>query len=272
MAPAKKTVPLPAKLSTLVRLPQFFWFLGHFLSVFLFVLLQVVSFFSRPWTIFLYRAVLGAELVAYGIVVKQLGFFRRSAVKVQLLHDENVQYFVFAVVLAVASYKLGPWLKALYSYAIFSFFHVMAYCQSHLLEVMPIPIATQAAWSDRITYISANYNQQALYFAAMNEVFLLYDFLWAVPTLLFKIFRDPVYVVVQAALMVAVAMFLKLRYVHSAHTKTILAQLDARVSALLSHPVVPPALLQLYSVQFKGIVAAITDLLPTPVQLTKKTQ
>ncbi|RKP30058.1 hypothetical protein METBISCDRAFT_17171 [Metschnikowia bicuspidata] len=267
-----KPAPLPVKLAALARSPQFFWFLGHATSVVLFLTLQIVLFFTRPLSTILYRLILVSELVSYGIVAKLLGLLKKSVFKMQSIHDENVQYVGFAVVLFLTSFKLGPWSKALYSYVIFSFFHAIVYFQANLLEVMPMSLAAQAAWSDRITFMSSNYNQQALYFASMNEVFLVMDFLWAVPAILFRIFRDPVYILYQAVLMFAVAVFLKLRYAHSAYTRNILMQLDAKVTGLLSHPVVPSALLQFYAVNFKGMVLWITEMIPTPTQVSKKTQ
>lgn len=274
MAPKQqKPASVGAKLTSLSKSPQFFWYLGHAFSVILFILLQVVSFFSRPWTMFLYRWILFFELVSYAIVAKQLELFRKASLKnTQLIHDENAQYLFFCVALSIASIKLGPWSKALYSFVIYSFFHAIVYFQSHILELLPIPLSQQAVWSDRITLVSTNYNQQALYFAAMNEVFLLFDFLWAVPLLVFKVFSDPIYVIFQAFLCLAVAIFLKLRYLHSTYSKTIIAQLDARISTVLTHPVVPPQLLQLYSIQFKGMVLAITDMIPVPTQVVKKTE
>lgn len=259
---------LPAKVATLARSPQFFWFLGHASSTLLFVLFQVIQFFNQKVASTLYRLILVSEIVSYAIVVKQLHI--RVGAGFGALKDENVQYLALALGLLVASFKLGTWPKALYSFAVFSVFHAASYFQSHLLEAMPMSLASQAAWSDRITYISANYNQQALFFAAMTEVFLLTDFILVVPVLLFKLFLDPIYVVFQAGLIVMIMTFIKLRYVYSTCTQMIVAQLDARVTGLLSHPVVPPSLLALYSVQFKEVVRRISAMVPVPVVSNKK--
>lgn len=274
MPPAPpKPVSLFSKVAVLAKSPQFGWFLAHTASVLCFVVLQTVLFFSRRLTLRFYRLALVFQMVSYGIVAHQLGVLTKFSLKnKQLIHNENIQYLFFCVVLLVASIKLGPWSKSLYSFVIFAFFHSIAYFQSNLLDVMPMSIPSQAALSDRITFISSHYNQQALYFAAMNEVFLLVDFMWAIPTLLFKVFSDPLYVVFQAFLVVSVALFLKLRYLHSTYTRTVLEQFDARIMGLLSHPMVPPVILQFYTLQFKVVVKRITDLIPTPTQVAKKSE
>lgn len=269
----QKPQPLPDKLAALSKSPQFYWYLGHALGAILFLILQIVSFFGTRWTNIFYRLVLICELISYGIVAYQLNLFKKTASKkMQWLQDENGQYLFFAVSLFVSSFKLGAWTKALYSFAIYSFFHAIAYFQSNILESFPIPIAKKAAWSDRITYISSNYNQQALYFAAMNEVFLLVDFLWIFPRLLTKLFFDPIFIVFELLLFVSLIIFLKLRYTYSTYTITIISQLDQRITGFLSIPGIPQSLLQFYIIHIKGAISSLTSRVPTGAQISKKNE
>lgn len=261
------------KVSSLSNGLQFYWFLGHVLSVIFFTCSFVFGFFSPSKSLSYYRFTLFFELLSYGIVIKQIHYKTRQANKNQLLKDENVQYFLFAVILFASSFFIGTLTGSLYSYVIFSFFHSITYFQAHLLDTMPISIASQADINSRITFITANYNQQALILASAGEVMILSNFLWTVPGLLLLIYTQPFYFVVKLLTFASAVIFVKLRYNDSQYTKTVVQQFDMRVCTFLSNPAIPQQISRLYNVTFKDLVVKYVGPIKVPASsVTKKTQ
>lgn len=249
--PAKSLIrSIPLLLSTL----QFYWYVGHVLSLFNFVGYLFYSFFSAGKSTSYYRYALFFELISYGIVIKQVHSNSKSFNRSRFLRDENVQYFLLALTLWASSFKIGAISGALYSYAIYSFFHSMTYFQANILERIPISLQSQAAINARITYVTSNFNQQALFIASTGEVMLFPYFLMAVPNLVFKLFRDPVYVAVQLYTFLALVVFVKLRYNENQYTQAAVQQLDLRISGVLANPMIPPQISALYNVAFKQFI------------------
>lgn len=249
--PAKSLIrSIPLLLSTL----QFYWYIGHVLSLFNFVGYLFYSFLSTGKSTSYYRYTLFFELISYGIVIMQVHSNSKSFNRSRFLRDENVQYFLLALTLWASSFKIGAISGALYSYAIYSFFHSMTYFQANILERIPISLQSQAAINARITYITSNFNQQALFIASTGEVMLFPYFLMAVPNLVFKLFRDPVYVAVQLFTFLALVVFVKLRYNEIQYTQAAVQQLDLRISAVFANPMIPPQISALYNVAFKQFI------------------
>lgn len=269
MSPTKrvdKNASSPAILP-LAKSLQFYWYSGHVLSVVCFVCSFLLGFFSPSKSLTFYRYSLFFEFISYGIVVKQSHFNKRKSVRNQLLKDENVQYLLFATVLIMSSYVIGPLSGSLYSYVIFSFFHSIAYFQTHILEALPISLNAQAAINSRITFLTENYNQQALFFASAAEVMILSNFFWVIPGVLFLIFRNPLKTVVKLLTFAASIVFVKLRYNDSQYTKAVVQQFDMRITTLLSHPAVPQPVARFYNNTFKDFVVKYIG--PVRVSISK---
>lgn len=255
----------------LSKTPQLYWFAAHVFSVFSFIGFILVGFFSSAKALSYYRYMLFFQLVSYAIVIKQVHSPPKS--RNALIRDENVQYFLFALVLWVVSFKIGTAAGTPHSYLIFLVFHAASYFQTHLLEALPVPISTQAAINARIAQFSSSYTQQGLFFAAASEVMMISNFLWQIPGFLLSIFRAPLFAVVQALTAIAVVVFVKLRYNESQNTKTVVQQFDAKVTGILSYPVVPPQLSLFYHTTFKALVARYIAPIQIPsVSVAKKTQ
>lgn len=256
MAPKKQVSgrSVSQTLSHLVKSLQFYWYLGHVFSVASFTLSMVTGFFSPSRSLSYYRSTLIFELISYGIVVKQVRYKTKKVSLEQLLKDENVQYLLFAIILFTSSFVIGPITGALYSYVTFSFFHSISYFQAHVLESLPISINSQASINSKISFVTTNYNQQALLFASAGEVMILTNFLWSAPGLLLLIFRKPIYSVVKVLTFVAAVVFVKLRYNDSQYTKTVVQQFDFRIASLLANPMVPVQVSTFYNVTFKNFV------------------
>lgn len=238
----------------LAKTSQFYWYIGHVLSVVSFAGQMLYSLFSAPKALRYYRYTLLFELISYGIVIKQVHFKTKAPSRNQVLKDENVQYFLLALILWVTSFKIGAVAGALYSFVIFSFFHSVAYFQSNILSSLPISISAQDTINSRISFITSNYNQQALFLAASAETMIITTFLWGAPFLIFKLFKDPIFVIVDLYAFVAVVVFVKLRYNDSQHTLNVVNQFDYKISTTLSNPMLPPAIGAFYNVSFKGFV------------------
>lgn len=272
---APKTPPPPKSFSqtvlALAKSPQLYWFGAHVASILSFAGASLYGLFSPAKALSYYRYMLFFQLVSYAIVVKQVHSPPKS--RVALIRDENVQYFLFAFVLWVVSFKIGTSAGTPYSYVIFLVFHAASYFQNHLLEALPVSLSTQAALNARISHFTSSYTQQGLFFAAASEVMMITNFLWQVPRMLISIFRDPVYLAVQVFTLAAVTVFVKLRYNESPNTRLVVQQFDARATGLLSNPMVPPQISLFYHTTFKGFVARYIAPIQLPsVSVAKKTQ
>lgn len=252
----------------LAKTLQFYWYLGHVLSVVSFIFSFFLGFFSSSKSLSYYRYSLFFELISYGIVVKQVHFTKRKSTWNQLLKDENVQYLLFAAVLAMSSYIVGPLTGALYSYVIFSFFHSVSYFRTNILDIMPISLNAQATLNSRITFLTSNYNQQALFFASAAEVTIISNFFWDIPRIFFLMFRNPLRTVVKVMTFAASVVFVKLRYNDSQYTRSVVQQLDMRITMFLSHPVVPKSIASFYNITFKDLVVKYIG----PIRISNSTQ
>lgn len=264
-----KTRSLSQAVLPLAKTPQFYWYLGHCFSVISFILSLFWGFFSPGKSLSYYRYTLFFELISYGITIKQ-AHGKRKVNKIQFLKDENVQYFIFALILYTASFILGPLSGALYSYVIFSVFHAVTYFQTHLLDALPISLNLQAAINSRISFITTNYNQQALFFASAAEVMILSNFLWSIPGLIFQVFRNPLLVAAKLGIFAASVVFVKLRYNDNQYTKTVVQQFDSRISGFLANPMVPPLLSRLYHATLKDLIVKYVGPIRVPVASVAK--
>ncbi|KAM9899040.1 hypothetical protein OXX69_009645 [Metschnikowia pulcherrima] len=272
-AKAAPQTKVTGKVVSLAKSPQLYWFSAHVASIVSFAAWQVFGIFSRKQAQRYSRLTLFFQLACYAIVIKQSVKLSPANLKVQLLRNENVQYFVFAAVLLATSVQLEPWTKAVMPFMIYSFFHAMTYFQKNLLEHAPLSLHTQAALDGRITYIASNFNLQALFFASFSELMLLLDIALGIPGLLFSVFRNPLYVVFFTLRSFAVLVFLKLRYDESQYTKQAVQQMDARISAFLSNPMVPPQLGAIYFGPVKSAVVKYAGMVSIPkIASQKKTQ
>lgn len=252
------------KIKQLAYSPQLYWFAGHVASTLCFLAWQILGFFSAKQARRFSKLTLLFQMLSYGIVIRQSVKISKASNKLQLMRNENVQYFVFAAILLSTSVKLTPWSKAATSFVIYSFFHSITYFQKNLLEHIPISIHNQAAIDDRITYIASNLNLQALYFASLSELMLTVDILLGIPGLLFSLFRDPLYVVFYVVRSLAVFVFLKLRHDESQYMKQAIGQFDAKIGGILNSPMAPPQLRALYYGPVKSTIARYASLVLVP--------
>lgn len=228
-----------------------------------------------------YNCALVAVLFTYGIVIKQIHFknsgifgigkvARDRELRARLVRDDNVQYFLLALVFLLSSGTIGGVAGGLYSFTIFSIFHVLTYFQTNLLGSMPLNKLQQQNWNAKINHFTSTYNQQALLMAANAEFLLLSGFLFTIPLMFVQIFRIPLFVVVNTSVFAAVVVFLKLRYISNRYTQEIVSQWDMKINQVLLSGKLPSSLSEYYNIRLKGLIQKLTDPIQLPVVASVK--
>lgn len=267
-------------IATLALSKQFYWFVGHVLEITFFILNMISSFFSRSAKF--YNCALIAVLFTYGIVIKQIHFkktgilglgqvVRDRDLRARMIRDDNVQYFLLALVFLLSSGAIGGVAGGLYSFTIFSVFHVLTYFQANLLASMPFNKEQQQKLNARINHFTTTYNQQALLMAANAEFLLLSGFIFTVPLMFVQIFRMPFFVIVNTSVFAAIVVFLKLRYISNKYTQEIVSQWDMKINQVLLSGKLPASLNEYYNIRLKGLIQKFTDPIQLPaIASTKK--
>lgn len=267
--------------ATLARSQQFYWFVGHLLGIFFFILNMISSLFSKSNTY--YNCALIAEIFTYGIVIKQI-HFKNSGItgitkiasdrelRARLVRDDNVQYILIALVFLFSSGTIGGVAGGLYSFTIFSVFHVLSYFQTNLLGSLPLNKLQQQNLNNRINHFTTTYNQQALLMAANAEFLLLSGFILSIPLAVVQLFRIPYFVIVNTSVFACIVVFLKLRYISNRYTQEIVSLWDMKINQFLLSGRLPPSFSELYNIKFKSLVLTLTDPIQLPaITSTKKT-
>ncbi|KAK6465480.1 hypothetical protein DFJ63DRAFT_316696 [Scheffersomyces coipomensis] len=266
------------QLKKLAGTQQFYWFLGHVLGILFFVLNFITSFFSTRLALRYYRFTLLSIFVTYIIVIKQI-FFRNNKLEIKsvtkFLNDDNVQYFGLAIILYLSSFKIGITSGALYSFVIFSVFHVLTYFQNNLLKVSVSNVRTQQYLNSIINQFTSDYNERALFLAASSEVVLsLMSLFQLIPTILINLlFKwEIIFVFVKLITILAIVVFTKLRFDSNKYTKAVIQEYDQRANQYLIRI---PQLNQLYNGWLKGeFIPKYVQPIKVPVykEVSKKTQ
>ncbi|RLV93149.1 Pore and endoplasmic reticulum protein of 33 kDa [Spathaspora sp. JA1] len=227
------------QLTLLLTTQQFYWFLGHVFGVLFFLVSTVTSFFRPATSLRYYQFSLLSIIITYVIVIKQVYFkgAKKTTIGVRLLRDENVQYLLLAAVFYVTSFKVGVITASLYSYVIFSVFHIVNYFQNHLLTIALPTIHAQQRLNTILTQFTSRFNQPALYFASSSEMVLLVTSVFSlVPAylyhLLFKF--DIIYAITRTIIFLSVVVFNKFRFESNQFTKDVVSQYDAKVLQALA--------------------------------------
>ncbi|KAF9586051.1 hypothetical protein BGW38_010111 [Lunasporangiospora selenospora] len=240
--------PLGDRLLTLVKGPQFAWWLGHI------TMLLCTAFYLPYWLTFNYkagahwytRAFLGA-LVSYSVVVyksfPQVQFTSQFAQ--QLLAEENVQYLL----MAIFWWRSTPMLTPLIPYAIFAFFNALNYTRTNILPAIfpPPPAGITDPTATRVTAISRkiqvwtekNHASAMALVAYVEVVGVMGSLIIGAITFQSSLLSPVVY-----------ANFLRFRYFFSLHTRTAFALIRARLDSLITpsggNPKIPPVVVQAY--------------------------
>ncbi|KAL6453196.1 POM33 Nucleoporin POM33 [Candida maltosa Xu316] len=222
------------QVTQLIKTQQFYWFLGHVFAILFFVVSLITGFFRPSSSLHYYRFSLLSIIVTYLIVIKQIYFktrFNFATSGARLLRDENVQYLSLALVLYLSSFVIGQTGSSLYSFIIFAVFHTLTYFQNHLLPVFVGELATQQRISGAITNFTSKFNQPALFAAANAEIILLLiTGIQLIPSALFLLYK---WNLGFFAVQVFVFATIVLRFDSNQYTKTVVEQMDLKVSQTL---------------------------------------
>lgn len=223
----------PSKVSKLVKTVQFYWFLSHVFTVLFFLVQTFYSFFSYNQSLRYYQFSLLSIIITYLIVIKQL----KKKTFNQLVHDENIQYLSMAIIYYLSSLRIGVITGSLYSFVIFSIFHILNYYKNNLLEIFISSIQHQQIIHSKISQFVSTYNQQALLMAANAEIFLLLfgaNPLVQLPMIITDIFKfDILSIFVRINLFLLVVIFNKFRYDSNQFTRLVVEQWDLKIQQLL---------------------------------------
>lgn len=228
----------PQQFTTLLKTQQFYWFIGHFLTLAFFIANTIEGIFSS--NLKYYRLCLICIIGTYVIVIKQIHFKTKTSIKnlsiSKFLKDENGQYFLLAIWFYIASYVIGKITGGLFSFVIYSGFHFLGYFQTNLVGFLPFSLQTEQRINSSINRFTSQFNQYALMMAANSEIFIVISLVIYLPLLVFKLFSRMMYVVVHLMTIFVVACFVKLRCGNSMFTRQILTQYDAKVQQILQMP------------------------------------
>lgn len=219
-------------LKSRIKQPQFYWFLGHALSIYHFIRYQL-AIFSFKSQLYHYTILTIFISFTYGIVLYQFfksGQLKINTLRIQLRKLDNLQYFIISIVLAIFAIFTNNILSmAIYSPIIFSIFHCLNYFKENLLPFLPIQTILKNTISNKIDFFITNYNQQCLQLAQYCEIICcVKNGMYELPiqiikdTIMGKIFLIDSKII----LIIIYVYFFKLRYIQNEQYKLILIQME----------------------------------------------
>jgi len=257
---------LQERVLNLVKTLQFGWFVGH-VSMLFFTFrygLYYITFKSNlKWAMFSYRVAFVSALVTYGIVVYKGYRARvragRPTSPMALIADENVQYFLMALVWAFS--KQVP--LALLPFVVYSVFHVATYIRSNILPAIqshPTAPATSASGTPAARPKASGPVADAIgnfikewYDTSMAVVAILELGLW------FRLLGSAVLFQKGSWILLAVySVFLRARFAQSSFVQNAIANLSARGDAAFANKSADPRARNAWE-QAKGAARAAHD-------------
>lgn len=224
----------------LARTQQFYWFLGHLSLIICFCMNGLEAIFNGA-SVKYYRYGLLSIIFTYVIVIKQIHFKNRASVQkltlAKMARDENIQYFGISIWCYLMSFTMGRITGSLYSFNIYSVFHLIHYFQNNILNYLPIALQSQQALNTTLNQFSTKFNQSALILAANSEIFMLFNLVITSPLLIFYTLRGHlVHVVSHVMTMLVLIVFLKFRFANNTFTNHLFKQYDYNIQAALNNP------------------------------------
>lgn len=262
--------PFGTIIKSRIKQPQFYWFIGHFFTIFNFIQFHL-SIASKQNQLSCYRRSLFYISITYAIVLYQ--FFKSDQLKFnfKLLRQEikkldNLQYFSMLFILFILSQFNIIISGSLYSPVIFSIFHFLNYFKENLLPFLPlIPLSLKNLLNSKITVFIQNYNGFFLQMAQVFEITCgLRVGLFLVPFNIFLLLirrANVSFEVVGTTLAGLTYMwFFKLRYLQSESMRQIFKQYVLRLDGYVSRTL-PPSCARLWN-GYKNFVMAVFCKIP----------
>lgn len=174
-----------------IRQPQFYWFLGHVMTLYHFLKLHL-SLFNVNNQRYHYNRSLLYIIISFGIVLYQ--FIRSKQLNISnffinLYKLDNLQYFTLYSILYLLNNLSGQKIilnGGIISPAIFSLFHILNYFKENLLPYLNM-IPQRQMISSLISMFISNYNEKCLILAQSWEIILMFRYvIMSVPLTLLK--------------------------------------------------------------------------------------
>lgn len=230
-----------------IRQPQFYWFLGHVMTLYHFLKLHL-SLFSVNNQRYHYNRSLLYIIISFGIVLYQ--FIRSKQLNasnffVNLYKLDNLQYFTLYSTLYLLNNLSGQKIilnGGIISPAIFSLFHILNYFKENLLPYLTI-IPQKSMISSLITIFISNYNEKCLILAQSWEIILMFRYVvMSVPIILLKILTNLIVfqrfsglLFGQLLMILAYVKFIKWRCIANKQFSLIFNEMVRRIELLLNH-------------------------------------
>lgn len=234
MSGERPIAPFTTLMRTKLRQPQFYWFLGHFLTLYHYF--RYCLSFNQVSLHYQYRSVLFYVAVTYSIVLYQ--FYKSGQLKLTMINThmrslDNLQYFIMSFFLYLGSgYKMIS--SAIISPVIFAFFHSTNYFKENLLPFLPLNSISKSLLDDKITFFITNYNAKCLVIAQNSEILALIHVIVGLPLMLPRLligfnFGNLLNLVVSFSYI----WFFKLRYLQSEQMRKIVLQYSLKIDLLI---------------------------------------
>lgn len=231
----RPAAPLFTILRSRVKQPQFYWFLGHFLTLYHFLRFHLAMYSLRSQR-YHYTRILFYISATYAIVLYQ--FYKSGQLKLgnllpQLRRLDNMQYFCMLALLFVCSLTGATVSGALYSPVIFSLFHCLNYFKENLLPFLPVTPLVKAVVNNKIGLFIQNHNERYLQMAQVFEIMCgIRAGLFGLPIALLRcLVRFSPANLASAVASLGYVWFFKLRFQQTQSIRLILAQFTLKIDS-----------------------------------------
>ncbi|CAB4254140.1 similar to Saccharomyces cerevisiae YLR064W PER33 Protein that localizes to the endoplasmic reticulum with some nuclear pore complex association [Maudiozyma barnettii] len=266
--PPRSRASFRVMIKSRIKQPQFYWFLGHFFTLYHFIRFHL-SLFSVRSQIYHYKMSLFYISITYGIVLYQ--FYKSGQLKMDttsLRHKiktlDNLQYFIMLTALWICSVMTDSIVLngVTYSPVIYSLFHCLNYFKENLLPFLPINSSLKNLINNNITRFISSYNAQFLAMAQVIEIICsLRSGLIDLPMALFRFLtRFNLTSILKLWSIVIYIWFFKLRYLQNAKIREITAQYIQQLDQLLVTKLPQNILTKWYA--YKHIIKSLFMMLP----------
>ncbi|RCK55746.1 Nucleoporin POM33 [Candida viswanathii] len=245
-------------LDDLFKTQQFYWFVCQVCTILFFVSSIVIGVIDPPVSLRYYQYCLASIILSYVLVIIQI--YPKSGImsarfRLKLIRDHNIQYLLLALVLFSSSFEVEQIRSGLYSFVIYSMFHVSSYVQKYLSPIFLTTTRDQQRFNSILMRVTCTLNHPALFLAAISEIVtLLISAFRLITCVLFLVVRwNLKYVMVQFAVLAVLVVFVKLRYDDNQCTYTVVNLVDTRIDDIVNQVNDPQLLYCYYCVRDGGI-------------------
>ncbi|CCD24309.1 Per33p NDAI_0C06500 [Naumovozyma dairenensis CBS 421] len=266
----RPTAPFTTMLRSRIRQPQFYWFLGHLLTLYHFLRFHI-AILSIPKQKYHYRMILLNISITYGIVLYQFIKSKQLQLNWNNLRQnlktlDNLQYFIMLSTLLICSILSRGNVTingASYGPVIFSLFHCLNYFKENLLPFLPISIVWKNLINTNISIFINNYNGKFLTMAQTLEILCALRLAsYGLPIALLKTLIMPsLNHILSLLATVNYIWFFKLRFLQSQPMRLIMNEFIKKIDITVMNSNLPPNIKSYWN-KYKSIVKNLFDKIP----------